>query len=233
MIRPVPRWRWPLLGGLGAVLLFTLCNFIHKLITAMQPAHAEWIWAGIVALVALGGAVSGYQFGALREQAARDPLTGLYNRYVWEPAITRHSKLAPDRPLCLMLIDIDNFKEYNDRFGHLIGDQIIQQAAWSLIRHVRSTDIVGRYGGEEFIVILPDIDAETARRVGDRLVSGVADAMTEWAKRSHVLPPPTISVGVAITDPHRSTSATDLLDRADQAMYAAKRAGNTVAYYAS
>lgn len=228
--RLFPKWVWSLFGVVVTPLIFVLAIVIFERSRRFPFVHPSWIWLGAIAGLALLGGYVASRAVRLVEQAERDALTGLYSRYVWEPAVIRHISGHPQRPLSLMLIDIDNFKEYNDRFGHLVGDQIIQQVANSLSKLVRSTDIVGRYGGDEFIIVLPNVDRATSHQIAERLVRELATTMDDWAGRHGVNPSPTISVGVAITDSISINSPAHLLDRADQALYKAKLSGNSVSY---
>jgi diguanylate cyclase (GGDEF)-like protein len=115
------------------------------------------------------------------------------------------------------MIDVDRFKEYNDRFGHVAGDEVLREIVQLLLRSARTTDVIARFGGEEFAVVLPETTAEGAAAVAERLREAVAGA--PWP-----LTPVTISVGVAgVEEGHRE--AEFLVAAADRALYAAKEAG--------
>src|SRR5690606_9964101 len=100
----------------------------------------------------------------LRNQALRDPLTGLYNRRYMEDSLQRFVRLADreDREVSVVMVDLDHFKRLNDEHGHAFGDQILRESAQALVGALRETDIVCRYGGEELVVILPDCNIERA-----------------------------------------------------------------------
>lgn len=152
--------------------------------------------------------------------ATVDPVTGLNNRHHLDanlPAAVLSAR-ARAMPLSLLMIDVDDLKLFNDRWGHLAGDQELRDIAAALKGSVRLTDCVTRIGGDEMVAILPDTDAATARRLADRLVEAVATRRPATGDA-----PLTISVGVAelIGD----ESAESLLRRADAALYSAKRGG--------
>jgi diguanylate cyclase (GGDEF)-like protein len=125
-------------------------------------------------------------------------------------------------PLAIVMADLDEFKSINDRFGHPAGDAVLQQASHRLSACVRTYDHVGRYGGEEFLIVLPNCDREQARKLSERLRQSVAGApMEAEGKALHI----TCSLGVAITDTPNEISVTALVQSADQALYLAKKAG--------
>jgi diguanylate cyclase (GGDEF)-like protein len=158
----------------------------------------------------------------LREQATRDALTGLWNRpmilEVLEREITRSRRAGP--PLSVIMADIDHFKQINDRYGHLVGDVVLRQTAQRLLAPLRPYDTVGRYGGEEFLIVLPGCDATASLALAERLRRSVA---AEPEQDGADVIPVTLSLGVAAWE--RELSARELLSRADQRLYAAKRAG--------
>jgi diguanylate cyclase (GGDEF)-like protein len=143
--------------------------------------------------------------------ARTDPLTGVPNRRVWEEELPRELERARrmGTGLCLATIDLDDFKSYNDRFGHQAGDLVLKEAASAWRAEVRSTDLLARYGGEEFVLLLPACALEDAVRIGERL--------------RFVTPLVTCSVGLACWDFQEAGS--DLVERADQALYKAKSGG--------
>jgi diguanylate cyclase (GGDEF)-like protein len=170
------------------------------------------------------------QTEALTRRADEDTLTGLWNRRHVEQELPRLMREAAARgePVSVVFVDADHFKSINDRFGHLVGDQVLRSLADVLRSHVRPTDVVARLGGEEFIVLLPGASDAAAVALGQRLCDAVRE--TDWGQMTpgHV---PSVSVGVAATMPPPATGrelerqVATLLGRADEALYAAKRAG--------
>lgn len=156
----------------------------------------------------------------LRNQALRDPLTGLYNRRYMEDCLQRFVRLAEreNREISLIMVDLDHFKRLNDEHGHSFGDQVLRDAALTLTGSLRETDIVCRFGGEELVVILPDCPLERAADKAELLRLRIEElSNTHGADIS-------ASFGVASV-PHTSQSVTDLLQAADQALYKAKQNG--------
>ena len=161
---------------------------------------------------------------ALRTQAIRDPLTGLFNRRYMEETLERELRRAERRhtPLGTILFDLDHFKKFNDTFGHAAGDIVLREIGAFLQTRVRAEDIACRYGGEEFLVILPEAS------LGDTL--NRAEQLREGIKRLHVryhdqaLGVVTVSLGVAILPEHGST-AEAIMKAADAALYRAKQEG--------
>ena len=156
----------------------------------------------------------------LRGLAHRDGLTGVYNRRAIDERLAQEVARArrTGQPLSVLMIDVDHFKRVNDTLGHAGGDRVLQGVAARLAAACRASDVVGRYGGEEFVLLLPDTTGEGACRVAEKLREAVRSA--------HDLPcPVTMSAGVASTaDGHLPESGL-LLRAADDALYAAKAAG--------
>jgi two-component system chemotaxis response regulator CheY len=202
-----------------------------------KPFHADELRAR----VAIGARIMSLEL-SLREardryahQASHDPLTGLLNRL----AISNHVQAElsratrTDTSLSLALIDIDHFKQVNDRYGHLVGDQALCHVAESLTSFIRLYDWLGRWGGEEFLVVLAHANRAEALMVAERLRLGVIKRpMALDAGATLAL---TVSIGVASSAPPKDASglpdqqalsgAAALFQRADAALYAAKRAG--------
>lgn len=158
---------------------------------------------------------------AMRSLAHTDELTGLPNR---RDVLARLQQLL-DRPAgtrcAVLLADLDHFKRINDAHGHLVGDEVLRAVATRLTESVREPVVVGRLGGEEFLVVLPDTDLEAARQVAERIREQIAATDTRrWFEGA----PLTISVGVAAAGPD-GDSVSAMLRRADDALYDAKRAG--------
>ncbi|MCL4270326.1 MAG: sensor domain-containing diguanylate cyclase [Anaerolineales bacterium] len=160
----------------------------------------------------------------LREQSTRDYLTGLFNRRYMEETLEREllRSARKGQPLGLIMLDVDDFKSFNDVHGHAMGDAILREVGKLLLDHVRGEDIPCRYGGDEFIVILPDASkAVTYER---------AEFFCEYARQSHfkfeeqTLDAVTLSMGVAIFPEHGFASDA-ILRSADSALYRAKHAG--------
>lgn len=159
----------------------------------------------------------------LRVTASHDPLTGLFNRSKLNTALDNELTRAIrySRPLSLLMIDIDFFKRVNDDHGHLAGDKVLVELSKILDIATRSTDIVSRFGGEEFLLVLPELDHEQALQLADRIRRTVeAHAISYQQKTINI----TVSIGVA-TYPEHGSSIDELVSAADGAMYKAKKAG--------
>ena len=159
----------------------------------------------------------------VQRQAITDPMTGLYNRRgffeLGEHEIERSHRF--ERPLSAIMLDIDSFKDVNDNFGHAVGDKVLQEIADRVRNNIRRVDVVGRYGGDEFALLLPEIDTNVAANVGERLrykiqsAPIIADTAQVWV---------TISLGVTKLTSEQDDLDT-LLSRADKALYLAKNLG--------
>jgi two-component system, cell cycle response regulator len=158
----------------------------------------------------------------LRVQATHDSLTGLLNRpAILEKLHTEVNRSTRERtPVAVIMADLDHFKQINDTFGHVVGDEVLREATKRMLTSIRSYDSIGRYGGEEFLVIAPGCGAEEATIQADRLRACVS-AQTINVARHHLLM--TLSVGVASGKDGKQ--ADDLLRAADEALYDAKNAG--------
>jgi two-component system cell cycle response regulator len=159
------------------------------------------------------------------EAAVTDALTGLFNRRYMESQLAAHVDQATHRgrALAVLALDIDFFKAINDTHGHDTGDQVLKELALRLKRNVRNLDVICRTGGEEFIIILPDTDRNSAEKIGERIRRAVSAKHFGIGTKSGPLGM-TISIGVsALEGTHDSMD--DLLKRADQALYRAKHEG--------
>jgi len=161
----------------------------------------------------------------LLKLATRDPLTGALNRRAlfdrFEPLFANARDKG--RPLCCVMTDIDHFKAFNDRHGHALGDQVLQAVTRSLSSALREVDLLCRYGGEEFCIVLPDVDLEQACAIAERLRVDVQTRAGSSIRSTSGLEI-TSSFGVASIGPDTFDPA-QLIDRADQALYQAKHAG--------
>lgn len=164
---------------------------------------------------------------AMRARSFVDGLTGIANRRHFDVALARELRRAQrvDGPLALLLFDIDSFKPYNDHFGHQEGDACLIKVAQEIAGFLkRPADLAARYGGEEFAAILPDTTLEQAHAMAERIrahIEGLGLPQAPAAHQRHV----TLSIGVAAYARTRLNDAAALIEAADQALYAAKRAG--------
>jgi diguanylate cyclase (GGDEF)-like protein len=162
----------------------------------------------------------------LVETSARDGLTGVFNRAYFDDRFPRDFSFASDsdQPLCVLLIDVDHFKQYNDTFGHLAGDDCLRRVARTLSTTLRrQSDYVARYGGEEFVVVLPACKATAGLGVAQSLRSAIETLGIPSASSNGA--PVTVSIGLACSLPTSPDSAPALLNLADAALYRAKERG--------
>lgn len=158
--------------------------------------------------------------------ATKDPLTGAFNRYCLNDILFREMKRSLRHDLCLSIIilDIDNFKKYNDAFGHLQGDEALKKITKIIILMTRKEDFIARYGGEEFIVVLPETRVKEAREVAERIRKKVQESkikkITKKVKKGY--DKITVSMGIAQLT---KKGIKDMVIRADNALYKAKSQG--------
>lgn len=160
---------------------------------------------------------SAIRFQRLNRQAMLDDLTGVGNRAAMNRAlgqeIARAERREDDVALSLMVFDLDGFKELNDRMGHLVGDDGLRQFARVLKKHLRDSDQLFRYGGDEFVVVLPDADENAALEIADRLQQRLIAECTN----------PVLGASIGVAQWQRGMSAKELFRATDQAMYATKQ----------
>jgi len=164
------------------------------------------------------------KLGKARRQAMFDPLTRLWNRRGATDLLNAALKEAVkhNHSIGICLADIDNFKQVNDQFGHQAGDQVLRRVATSIVASVRPQDIVCRYGGEEFLVIVHDIDEKGCVAIGERICSNMRDLPIQTRDGSVSA---TISIGVAMRNRGDPVSSEHLVALADAALYESKREG--------
>ncbi|MCX6100545.1 MAG: sensor domain-containing diguanylate cyclase [Candidatus Bipolaricaulota bacterium] len=157
----------------------------------------------------------------LRQMARHDPLTGVYNRHALAEILVAEAARSRryGHPIAMLMIDVDRFKELNDRLGHAAGDEILKGIAGLILRCVRDSDVVVRYGGDEFLVLLVETNGQ-ATRVKERIN---CEMVSEFGGTRYGTPV-TLSIGAAHWMPDSGESISALLIRVDQAMYAEKRA---------
>jgi diguanylate cyclase (GGDEF)-like protein len=186
--------------------------FANQAVTAIQSARA---------------------YETTRQMSVRDSLTEAFNHRHFQETLyrelTRHERSG--QPLALVMLDIDDFKQINDRWGHPTGDLVLRGLVDELLKGVRDMDTVSRYGGEEFTLILPETPADKALAAAERLRTRVAARLFMTPDVSHPLSV-TISAGIAVF-PDDGADKRELIDRADQALYQAKRTGKNCVVMAS
>jgi len=160
----------------------------------------------------------------LENQSIQDGLTRLFNRNFMEIALERELHRATRRaaPLAVLMMDIDHFKAFNDTFGHEAGDVVLREVADCFRQAVRSEDVVCRYGGEEFVIIIPEANAEIAAERAEVIRHAVGKLRVHF--KGEPLRQISLSIGIAIY-PSAARDVADLIRVADQALYEAKRAG--------
>ena len=161
---------------------------------------------------------------ALREQATRDGLTGLWNRTaifdILQNELARSARSG--EPLIVLMADLDGFKPVNDHFGHMAGDAVLRQVAARMRASVRRYDAVGRYGGEEFLMVLPGCELPQGLALAERIRAAIAEETFQAGDTELTL---TCSLGAACVTPPASPLADELVREADAALYRAKRQG--------
>lgn len=190
--------------GYAIVSYGVFLGLVHE-----RTAESEWLF--VASIVVATGIAVGCLSAEIRALALRDSLTGLGNRRAWEEALPRQVALASrsQKPLCVALIDVDGFKGLNDRDGHLAGDRVLSETATAWAAEVRASDLLARYGGDEFALLLPDCTIDRAMEIVSRLELA-CDGVS-------------FSTGVARWDGMEDVDA--LVHRADAALYLAKSQG--------
>jgi len=207
------------------VIVVTLYSLINSAIEAMEAGAYGYIIKPLnisEIRIVVERAVERFFLLSTREDkdyfvdlAVRDGLTGLFNRRYFNELIKLEFNRLKRTPsfLSLLMLDIDNFKSYNDTQGHQAGDALLKDAAKVFKNSVRNVDIVSRYGGEEFVVILPHTDKKSAQIIAERL-----------RVQTGLFLPATVSIGVA-TAPEDADDSVQLIEKADGALYQAKKSG--------
>lgn len=220
----------PQVSSLPALVMFLLGDSFQLAEQLIGNDQLLYLRLADLILPVLGflGFLFAAHVGMVRETQT-DPLTGMGNRrYFLTRVATEFEKARrKGKPLAVLVLDLDYFKRYNDTYGHLAGDELLREAARSLHKNLRNGDQLSRWGGEEFICLLPGANRQQAVMVAERLRKSVASLPLQSERDAKV----TISIGVA-TYPESATTWEDLVDRADRTLYEAKRFRNRVAVYA-
>jgi diguanylate cyclase (GGDEF)-like protein len=161
----------------------------------------------------------------VEEQARLDSLTGVFNHGYFLKSLEEQTQeaFASNKPLSLIMLDIDYFKQFNDAYGHLVGDRILKTLCTAIKHHIKQTDAVGRWGGEEFAISLPGATGADASRVAERIGQTMALLQIE-DREQNPIPVPTVSQGIAVF-PHEANEVFPLVDLADRRLYVAKERG--------
>ncbi|BCV22810.1 GGDEF domain-containing protein [Moorella sp. Hama-1] len=211
-----------LFGGLIMLLVTLLLESYYNY--GHYGYDLAWGFYAIIQILiatALGGVVK-----KLHQQVHIDVLTGLHNRRYFS---TKLYAIQAQTPISLLLIDIDNFKGINDTYGHLAGDQVLRQFAEILQSSIRKSDIdiVARWGGEEFAVILPRTGAKEAFKIADRIRTIVENHLFSYGSIACKI---TVSIGIASTKEGADIDMEQLIKISDEALYKAKEKRNYVYY---
>lgn len=194
--------------------------YLEKYSQAAALDIAWVIWSMVALILAICGLIVGRLLKQLDFFASLDPLTGLLNRRsfcrVLEIEAKQQSRVDSD--LCLAMIDIDDFRNVNDRYGRNIGDEVLKSLSEIFARNLRAYDTIARWGGDEFVILLSNTDIAGAKAVVERIKQEVAQA--EWDQNL------TVSIGIVSVAPNSDLE--QALSQADQALYRAKQKRNTV-----
>jgi diguanylate cyclase (GGDEF)-like protein len=165
----------------------------------------------------------------MRDFAQKDSLTKFLSRRAWFEFAEQYEVIAKrqKRPFTLLMLDLDNFKKINDQFGHLAGDKILKEFAVITHRVARDSDIIGRFGGEEFIFLLPNTDAEQAYSLCERLHNQIRNTVVDYKAQKLTF---TTSIGIACQTESHEHSLDHLISLADNALYTAKSRGKNCSF---
>ncbi|HEY1809333.1 MAG TPA: GGDEF domain-containing protein [Acidobacteriaceae bacterium] len=220
-----PYWQTAWFRSLCAVFLLLLILLLHRLRVRYLKGNNQKLQETVSrtkAELTLTAKIAGDAQEALKEQALKDGLTGLWNRRAVFAMLEReiHRAQRDGFAVTVVMIDLDHFKNINDTYGHPTGDEVLREAAGRLIEVMRPYDFIGRYGGEEFLVVLPSCSSQNGMRRGEEFRRAIAARPVFTAAGQLAV---TCSVGVAAYD--QAMPPDDLIHRADAALYRAKRLG--------
>ena len=231
------RRKWNILSVL---ILFFISGYISYIIMYWDRPSEEIhlivpmvfffgaIFVLLVGTLALQTAMDIKQISALKYETIIDPLMGIHNRRYLDLRLTEEIERAHryNFQLCMLLLDIDHFKNVNDTYGHYIGDLVLKNLGHLLLKNVRKTDIVARYGGEEIAVIAPHTSVSTAVDLAERLRQVVEKSVIVPADEQEDRPAVTITVSIGIAGlDQQIVDRQSLIERTDEALYRAKQKG--------
>lgn len=163
-----------------------------------------------------------FHHAEVKAQSRTDSLTGVYNHNYIVNILRREAETTPPF-LSLIMLDVDYFKKYNDLYGHMVGDQVLILLTKTIHEHIKDTDAVGRWGGEEFVIVLPKTNGRQAFAIAERIQKNMSTLLLR-GRNGEYLPAPTVSQGIAVF-PHDTNDVDHLIDLADQRLYLAKERG--------
>lgn len=200
-------------------LINSVASDTNKMLGQMQKMHSE------LAATRLKADELYQELQTAREEALIDPLTGILNRRGFESSAKQMmaEHIESNQSMCLLMIDIDHFKQINDSYGHLVGDKAIRAIAETLKSKVRGQDLVARMGGEEFAVLLVETDIDGARIVAEHIRRTIAACQIHRLGTQEKIGGITVSVGLAANV--KGNNLVDFLDQADKALFASKKLG--------
>ena len=211
--------------GSGASVHFNLHDNLGTIAIHYKPGQAKTFSATLHAniVTCFSQAIrNALQHSKIKDLAMRDGLTGLFNRRIFDETLAQQTKSANMRPVSLLLLDLDNFKQINDTFGHQSGDHVLKSFAGILKESCRGRDLVARFGGEEFAIILSETKVAAAHAIAQRIRNRLAKTVFTFDGRQiHI----TASIGLAACREGDMIFTANLVKQADQALYQAKRTG--------
>lgn len=220
---------------LAGISLLFLLRFISSIVepaateSTVHHGKAQLYWAYLIFVLLVNITMFGSTLvrlvAKIRYLADRDQLTGLYNRLALDRKLLalQRLQLRHQQPFAVLLMDLDHFKQINDNHGHLAGDKVLQHASNLIQQHIRREDIAGRFGGEEFLILLPMATLAQAEQVANKLVEVLRQNPVKWRDHDIVL---TTSIGIAVASAVANFLGSEsVLHQADQALYRAKAAG--------
>lgn len=207
----------PIIFLIGSVTFWLLAILLNQ-----YYENDYFLWLPFITIQILISTFTGFIISNLHQQVYFDALTGLYNRKYF---YLKFSELRNISTMSLILIDIDNFKRINDTYGHIMGDHVLQQFSEILRHNTRKNDIIARWGGEEFAVILPYTDTEEAYKISNRIREKVENYLFIY---NYVTCKITVSIGITTTKKEAPISSEQIVRDADEALYKAKEKKNFV-----